>query len=124
MCPGGLVVPSSSGEEGLVVNGMSPSSRGGNWSNAAIVTEILPEDFESIISDLEKKIQVWEESPVDFEKIKLRNSGVTGSRGLYLRTLLEVLAKLNGDGQRAPAQRVVDFLAGRKSETLPKMLRA
>lgn len=120
MCPGGLVVPSSSGEEGLVVNGMSPSSRGGNWSNAAIVTEILPEDFESIISDLEKKIQAWEESPVDFEKIKLRNSGVAGSRGLYLRTLLEVLAKLNGDGQRAPAQRVVDFLAGRKSETLPK----
>ena len=57
---------------------------------------------------------------MDFEKIKLRNSGVAGSRGLYLRTLLEVLAKLNGDGQRAPAQRVVDFLAGRKSETLPK----
>ena len=37
MCPGGLVVPSSSSPEEIVVNGMSPSSRNSKWSNAAIV---------------------------------------------------------------------------------------
>ena len=45
MCPGGLVVPSASAPGGVVVNGMSPSSRNARWSNAAIVVELRPEDY-------------------------------------------------------------------------------
>ena len=45
MCPGGLVVPSASAPDGIVVNGMSPSSRNAHWSNAAIVVECRPEDY-------------------------------------------------------------------------------
>ena len=44
MCPGGFVVPSSSGPDEIVVNGMSAAARNSKWSNAAIVVEIRPED--------------------------------------------------------------------------------
>ena len=105
MCPGGLVVPSASNKKGIVVNGMSPSSRRGKFSNAAIVVETTSEDCKSIIE----------------------NESVLA--GLFLRTEIEEramdLVKENCDGcnvnpQAAPAQRLVDFLAGRKSETLPE----
>ena len=105
MCPGGLVVPSASSKKGIVVNGMSPSSRKGKFSNAAIVVETTPEDCKSIIE----------------------NESVLA--GLFLRTEIEEramdLVKENCGGfnvnpQAAPAQRLVDFLAGRKSETLPE----
>ena len=45
MCPGGFVVPAASGPHQLVVNGMSPSNRGGRWSNSGMVVEIRPEDL-------------------------------------------------------------------------------
>ena len=45
MCPGGFVVPSSSGPDEIVVNGMSAAKRNSKWSNAAIVVEIRPEDI-------------------------------------------------------------------------------
>ena len=34
MCPGGVVIPSSTADNQLLVNGMSPSNRGGRWSNS------------------------------------------------------------------------------------------
>lgn len=45
MCPGGFVVPAASGPHQLVVNGMSPSHRGTQWSNSGMVVEIRPEDL-------------------------------------------------------------------------------
>ena len=45
MCPGGFVVPAASSPEQVVVNGMSPSNRGGRWSNSGMVVEIRPEDY-------------------------------------------------------------------------------
>ena len=115
MCPGGLVVPSASCQEGLVVNGMSPSSRGGKWSNAAIVVEIRPQDFELVIAQLEEKFSEYNIT-VD---AKLASSK-TANPGLYLRTLLEILTKTQGRGQQAPAQLLVDFLAEKPSQELPR----
>ena len=115
MCPGGLVVPSASCQEGLVVNGMSPSSRGGKWSNAAIVVEIRPQDFELVIAQLEEKFSEYNIT-VD---VKLASSKNTNP-GLYLRTLLEILTKTQGRGQQAPAQLLVDFLAEKPSQELPR----
>ena len=115
MCPGGLVVPSASCQEGLVVNGMSPSSRGGKWSNAAIVVEIRPQDFELVIAQLEEKFSEYNIT-VDAKLASSKNA----NPGLYLRTLLEILTKAQGNGQQAPAQLLVDFLAEKSSQELPR----
>ena len=45
MCPGGVVVPASSEEGGVVVNGMSYHARDGVNSNSAVVCSIFKEDF-------------------------------------------------------------------------------
>ncbi|MDY3754573.1 MAG: FAD-binding protein [Treponema sp.] len=115
MCPGGLVVPSASCQEGLVVNGMSPSSRGGKWSNAAIVVEIRPQDFELVIAQLEEEFSEYNIT-VDAKLASSKNA----NPGLYLRTLLEILTKTQGRGQQAPAQLLVDFLAENPSQELPR----
>ena len=101
MCPGGFVVPSSSGPDEIVVNGMSAAARNSKWSNAAIVVEVRPGDFP--------------QSCVD-QAIK---DGCVDLAGLYFREQIEKLAFENGNGQAAPAQRLTDFLAGRKSADLP-----
>ncbi len=46
MCPGGIVVPAASEPGQLVVNGMSPSTRGSYWANSGMVVQINPEDIE------------------------------------------------------------------------------
>ena len=102
MCPGGFVVPSSSGQNEIVVNGMSSAQRNSQWSNAAIVVEIRPEDI-----------------PQEFIK-QAEKIGCKALAGLLFRTHLEQLAKINGNNQAAPAQRLPDFLDNKKSQTLPK----
>lgn len=101
MCPGGFVVPSSSGPEEIVVNGMSAAARNSKWSNAAIVVEVRPEDIPSSFVEQAKK------------------DGCAELAGLYFRQNLEHLTFVNGNAQAAPAQRLTDFLAGRKSADLP-----
>lgn len=101
MCPGGFVVPSSSGPDEIVVNGMSAAARNSKWSNAAIVVEVRPGDFPA--SCIDQAVQ----------------DGCADLAGLYFRERIEKLAYENGNGQSAPAQRLTDFLAGRKSADLP-----
>lgn len=96
MCPGGLIVPSATSPTGIVTNGMSPSSRNARWSNAAIVVELRPEDI-----------------PAEYK------SEPASLAGLRWRTWLETQAAQHGNGQRAPAQRLTDFLDGRLSKDLP-----
>lgn len=45
MCPGGLVVPSSSEEKTVVTNGMSEFARDGANANSALVVSVSPDDF-------------------------------------------------------------------------------
>lgn len=102
MCPGGFVVPSASGPEEIVVNGMSAAGRNSAWSNAAIVVETRPEDIpERFISEAEEK-------------------GCRALAGLLWRSHIEKETFKNGRGQKAPAQRLVDFLDGKESMSLPK----
>lgn len=102
MCPGGFVVPSSSGPDEIVVNGMSAAARNSKWSNAAIVVEIRPEDI-----------------PAEFVK-KAEELNCPALAGLLFRTKLEQLAKENGNQQQAPAQRLKDFLNNKVSLSLPE----
>lgn len=46
MCPGGLVVASSSETEMVVVNGMSNLGRDSGYANSALVVNVRPEDFD------------------------------------------------------------------------------
>lgn len=45
MCPGGVVIPTGTEPDGVVVNGMSASGRRGRWANAALVVPVTPGDF-------------------------------------------------------------------------------
>ena len=102
MCPGGFVVPSQTGPDEIVVNGMSNKKRNSLWSNAAIVVETRPEDI-----------------PEEFKK-QAENDGCPALAGLYFRTWLEKLAKQKGNAQKAPAQMVTDFMERRESTDFPK----
>ena len=102
MCPGGFVVPSSTGPQEIVVNGMSAAGRNSRWSNAAIVVETRPEDI-----------------PQEFVE-KAKDCGSKELAGLLWRENLEKETFLHGQNQKAPAQRLVDFLAKKESPNLPE----
>lgn len=103
MCPGGFVVPSSSCNGEIVVNGMSSSARNSKWSNSAIVVEIYPED-------------VPDEFILEAEKMGSRSLS-----SLLFRKYLEKKAGKHGLNQKAPSQMMKDFLDGRKSVSFPEV---
>lgn len=90
MCPGGLVVASSSEAGGLVVNGMSEYARDRENANSALLVSVTPDDFPS--SD-----------PL---------AGVAFQRELEKKAFIAA-----GSNYNAPVQLVGDFLKGKKSET-------
>jgi len=96
MCPGGFIVPASTANDEMVVNGMSPSHRNSPYANSGIAVEIQPEDL------------------AGYEQY-----GALG--GLRFQQEIERLAFLNGGrGQTAPAQRITDFVKGLISPSLPE----
>ena len=100
MCPGGFVIPAATGDEQIVVNGMSPSNRGGQWSNSGMVVEIRPEDIdsESSLFTLNSSLKV-----MAFQEQIERDCWQQGNRR-----------------QTAPAQRMADFVNNRLSYDLPR----
>jgi uncharacterized FAD-dependent dehydrogenase len=97
MCPGGFIVPSATSQEEIVVNGMSPSERNSPYANSGIVVEIKPED-------LVKYSSFGEMAGIEFQKALEREAWKNG-----------------GHTQRAPAQRLSDFVDGKTSGSLPKV---
>lgn len=108
MCPGGVVIPSASAPGELLVNGMSPSHRGGAWSNSGMVVQINPEDVQlpEMQIDCEDIAPVPEGSPL---------------RVMNFQQRLEHLCWIMGNRkQTAPAQRMTDFVRGKLSYDLPR----
>jgi len=97
MCPGGFIVPSATSQEEVVVNGMSPSQRSSPYANSGIVVEIRPED-------LTRYSRFEEFAGLEFQKELERSAWEEG-----------------GKSQRAPAQRLNDFVSGIDSQSLPKV---
>lgn len=114
MCPGGVIVPSATGPEQVVVNGMSASARGSKWANAAMVTEIRTEDLAEFASQLPLA-----ETPTgrQFEGEDLLASPLAM---MAVQEAIEQQCWMNGNRtQAAPAQRMTDFVRGRLSADLP-----
>ena len=103
MCPGGFVIPASTAPDECVVNGMSPANRGSRWANAGWVVELRPEDLASIhLPDIGGEPVPEVLAMMDFQE------------------RLERLCRINaGQGVKAPAQRMADFVARRNSSALP-----
>lgn len=98
MCPGGILVPSSTQEGTIVLNGMSNSSRSGKFANAGVVVQIEPEDVEG---DSPMKL-------MDFQhKVEVDMYRYSASQN-------------PSNPMAAPAQRMEDFCNGRLSKTLPQ----
>ena len=93
MCPGGFVIPAATGPEQIVVNGMSPSNRSGQWSNSGMVVELRADD---IPGDDPLRVMA-------FQQQVEHDCWQQGNRR-----------------QTAPAQRMADFVNNRLSFDLPK----
>ena len=100
MCPGGILVPSSTEDGTVVLNGMSNSARNSKWANAGVVVQIEPGDqpaqYEGPFAlmafqrDIERSMYQW--------------ASTHGGRHPL----------------SAPAQRMKDFCRGIASKDLPK----
>ncbi|MDD4491211.1 MAG: FAD-dependent oxidoreductase [Bacteroidales bacterium] len=96
MCPGGILVPASTTEGELVLNGMSNSQRNSKWANSGIVVSVEPSDIP------------------DYEKY-----GVLAQ--MEFQSAVERAAFEYGGGNLvAPSQRMTDFLKGKISPNLPQ----
>lgn len=95
MCPGGIIVPSATEPGEVVVNGMSLSKRNSPFANSGFVVEVNEKEWSKFKND----------HPFS---------------GLLLQQELEHHAfDLANKTQKAPAQRVTDFVSGKFSSSLP-----
>jgi len=96
MCPGGIIAPCATHQEEVVTNGWSPSKRNNPYANSGIVFGLELADFKA------------------YERFG-------ALAGLEFQKELERKAwLLGGKTQRAPAQRLSDFVNGKKSSSLPE----
>ncbi len=96
MCPGGIIVPSATSSDEVVVNGMSNAMRNSPYANSGIVVSIKQDEL------------------LDYHK-----HGVFA--GLEFQIEMEKMAHIaGGKSQKAPAQRMIDYVKRRMSSDLPK----
>jgi len=96
MCPGGFVVPSATENDEVVVNGMSLARRDSPFANSGFVVSIEPEDTEDL----------------------RREHGVLAGVA-FQKEMERVASRAGGGKQKAPSQRMRDFLKKRDSVDLP-----
>lgn len=94
MCPGGFIVPAATAPGEVVVNGMSPSRRDSKFANSGIV------------------------AAVDLEDVKEYSSYGALAAMEFQRAIEQKACQVAGGTQRAPAQRLVDFVQNKSSSTL------
>ncbi len=95
MCPGGIIAPAATAPGEIVVNGWSPSKRNNPFANSGLVVNLAEGDFS----------QFQAAGPLS---------------ALRFQQQIEQRAFLFGGGKlRAPAQRMVDFTAGKSTGQLP-----
>ncbi|GJM34430.1 MAG: FAD-dependent dehydrogenase [Saprospiraceae bacterium] len=96
MCPGGLVVPAATAPGEVVVNGMSLSRRDSAYANSGTVVAVEMEDLQPFA-----------------------HLGVFSGLA-FQQSVEQKMFNIAGDGsQKAPAQRLTDFVQGKLSTSLP-----
>lgn len=95
MCPGGVIAPCATSPGEIVTNGWSSSRRARGTANSGIVVELRPEDFKPFE-------QYGPLAAMEFQRSIEQKAWVEG-----------------GKTQRAPAQRLRDFIKSKVSENLP-----
>ncbi|MEP2276563.1 MAG: FAD-dependent protein [Reichenbachiella sp.] len=95
MCPGGFIVPSATAPGEVVVNGMSPSRRDSKFANSGIVVAIENDD----LKDYHKH--------GDFAALAFQSE------------IEKKACEMTGGQQKAPAQRLSDFIGDQLSQNLP-----
>lgn len=108
MCPGGILVPSSTEDGYTVLNGMSNSARNSRWANAGVVVSIEPED----VPEEYKKYGAF--SLLNFQH------DVEKTMYEYVRDNAKPSADGTFNSLCAPAQRMTDFCEEQMSEDLPE----
>jgi uncharacterized FAD-dependent dehydrogenase len=96
MCPGGIIAPCSTAQEEIVTNGWSPSKRNNPFANSGVVVPIQ-----------------WEDIP-EFHKY----GALAGLE--FQKSVEKACWEAGGKTQQAPAQRMVDFVQNKKSNSLPE----
>jgi hypothetical protein len=95
MCPGGVIAPCATSPGEIVTNGWSPSKRDMPTANSGIVVELRPEDF-----------------------IKYEKFGPLAAME-FQKSIEQAAWREAGRTQKAPAQKLYDFINGRLSGELP-----
>jgi uncharacterized protein len=94
MCPGGIIAPAATDTQQIVVNGWSQSKRNNPYANSGMVVTVDEREFAPF--------------------------GADPLRGLRFQSAVEATAFDAGGGLLvAPAQRLVDFVQHKMSESLP-----
>ncbi|MDP4289784.1 MAG: FAD-binding protein [Bacteroidota bacterium] len=94
MCPGGIIVPSATEPGQVVVNGMSNSQRNSPFANAGMVVTVGLEDYRPF-------------------------AGQGPLAGLaYQESIEQLTFSVAEKTQKAPAQRMVDFMQSKSSQAL------
>jgi uncharacterized FAD-dependent dehydrogenase len=96
MCPGGIIVPASTAEDELVLNGMSVSKRNSPFANSGLVVEVNKNNWQHYS-------KYGEFAGLEYQKELERSAYCAG-----------------GGNQVAAAQRATDFVSCRISSNLPK----
>jgi uncharacterized FAD-dependent dehydrogenase len=95
MCPGGMVVPTATEPETVVVNGMSSAKRGSPYANSGLVVQV---------------------TPADWAQLGFGDDALSGVR--FQRSLEQAAYRMGGGGYRVPATRADRFLAGKPTAEL------
>ncbi len=121
MCPGGILVPSSTEDGETVLNGMSNSARNSKWANSGVVVSVEPGDIPDYPAsdplslmrfqrDVERSVYDWVQ--------KARQNGLHGGlAGGFKAGQAGSTAAPNPFA--APGQRMMDFCRGILSPNLP-----
>jgi uncharacterized protein len=96
MCPGGFIVPAATAPGEIVVNGMSPSRRDSKFANSGIVVAVDEKDYSPHLHHGPLAAMIFQS--------EIERSACT----------------VAGGTQHAPAQRLMDFLNGKISASLPE----
>lgn len=121
MCPGGILVPSSTEDGETVLNGMSNSARNSKWANSGVVVSVEPGDIPGYPAsdplslmkfqrDVERSVYDWVgKAHQNASRNSLHGGTETGKEGrVPLRNPFA-----------APGQRMMDFCRGVLSANLP-----